>query len=204
VQTQNRKSLKFHTPMFPLTQVHSSLRAPWKSLHSFQPLKLSPNSSKMNDPMPAWLICQCGSSILPSLTHVVNLTLLHGMPQIYKHAIVNPLLKKSSKEKEDFNNYRPISNLFFMSKIIERIVASQMVEYLSTSDLLEPFQSAYKAGLLTETILTHLHDHILKSMDSKKVVILVNLDLSSAFETVNHQLLLSRLATLGISGDTLG
>jgi hypothetical protein len=106
-------------------------------------------------------------------------------------------------DKEDFNNYRPISNLFFMSKIIERIVASQMMEYLSTNDLLDPFQSAYKAGHSTETLLAHLHDHILKSMDSKKVVILVMLDLSSAFDTVNHRLLLSRLATLGISGDAL-
>jgi hypothetical protein len=82
-------------------------------------------------------------------------------------------------------------------------VASQRMEYLSTNDLLDSFQSAYKAGHSTETLLAHLYDLVLKSMNSKKVDIPVMLDLSSAFDTVNHRLLLSRLATLGISGDAL-
>jgi hypothetical protein len=168
-----------------------------------QTLKYSPKSTNLNDPMPAWLLYQCTPCILPSLTHIVNLALLHGMPRIYKEAVVTPLLKKSSLDKEDFNNYRPISNLFFLSKVIERIVSSQVLEHLTNNDLLDPFQSAYKIGHSTETLLAHLHDVILSSMDSKKVVVLVMLDLSSAFDTVDHHLLLLRLASLGITGNVL-
>jgi hypothetical protein len=76
-------------------------------------LKRSPKSSNLNDPLPPWLLAKCIPQILPVITHLVNWSLLHGMPRIYKRAIVLPLLKKPTLNKEDLGNYRPVSKSVF-------------------------------------------------------------------------------------------
>jgi hypothetical protein len=93
------------------------------------------------------------------------------------------------------------SNLAFVSKLIEKAVGVQMVKYMRDNDLYELMQSAYKQFHSTETALLHIQNYILHAVDNGNAVALVLLDLSAAFDTVEHSVLLSRLSDyLGIKG----
>ena len=97
-----------------------------------------------------------------------------------------------------------VSNLKFVSKLVEKAVFIQLNEYLVKNELHEVFQSAYKSIHSTETYLLRVQNDILQSLDKKKSVILVLLDLSAAFDTVGHDILLSRLEErFGVSGNVL-
>jgi aerobic-type carbon monoxide dehydrogenase small subunit (CoxS/CutS family) len=96
-----------------------------------------------------------------------------------------------------------VSNLSFVSKVLEKVVDSQLRTYLSHHNLLEPFQSAYRKGHSTETALIRVQNDILCSLGNQHVVLLVLLDLSAAFDTVDHRHLLSILEELGIQGSAL-
>ena len=101
-------------------------------------------------------------------------------------------------------NYRPVSNLTFISKTIERAVANQLNGHLLTNNLHEAHQSAYKRFHSTETALLKVHNDILVALDERQAVFLLLLDLSAAFDTVNHSTLLSRLQLrYGITGQAL-
>ena len=103
-----------------------------------------------------------------------------------------------------FNNYRPVSNLKYTSKLIERVVALQLNEHLMENDILEPMQSAYKTGHSTETALLKVQNDILMDIDKQKLTALLLLDLSAAFDTVSHTILLNRLQKrVGITGGAL-
>ncbi len=150
------------------------------------------------------MLKKCLPTILDQLTRIVNLSLSLGdMPPNLKKAIIKPLLKKLGLELE-FKNYRPVSNLSFLSKLIEKIVAIQFVDHLTTNKLMDPLQSAYKKGHSTETALLKVQNDILIDIDSKNISILVLLDLSAAFDTIDHKVLLSRLEnSYGIRGNAL-
>ena len=97
-----------------------------------------------------------------------------------------------------------MSNLSFISKVIEKVIVKQLPKHLEENDLLEKMQSAYRCGHSTETALLRVQNDILKAVDGQKVVFLVLLDLSAAFDTVNHHILLSFLKTyVGLSGTVL-
>ena len=113
-------------------------------------------------------------------------------------ATITPLLKKPSLDPEVLKHYRPISNLSFLSKILERVVANRLRLFMDTNALHDPLQSAYKPGHSTETALIKVQNDLLRVMDDRGVAILVLLDLSAAFDTVDHDVLLSRLHWLGI------
>ena len=126
------------------------------------------------------------------------------MPGILKQAILKPLLKKPSLDSNDFKNYRPISNLRFISKTIEKCVAKQLIQHLHISDLGETYQSAYKRNHSTEMAFIRVHNEIAMAIDQHNSVILVLLDLSAAFDTVDHRILLLRLSNrFGITGTVL-
>ena len=95
------------------------------------------------------------------------------MPGILKQAMLKPLLEKPSLDSNDFKNYRPISNLRFLSKIIEKCVAKQLIQYLDINDLGETYQSAYKRNHSTETALIRVHNDIAMAIDQHNSVILV-------------------------------
>ena len=88
------------------------------------------------DPITSSPLFECLDTILPTLTAVINKSLTSGIfPQVYKAAIVKPLLKKSSFDHNDLKNFRPVSNLSFVSKIIEKLILSQLFSHLSTNQL---------------------------------------------------------------------
>ena len=90
-------------------------------------------------------------------------------------------------------NYRPVSNLSFVSKIIEKLVLSQLSDHLSANNLYNRFQSAYRPGHSTETALLKIVNDLLFALDDGNVSLLARLDLSAAFDTVDHSVLLHRL-----------
>ena len=102
------------------------------------------------------------------------------------------------------NHYRPVSNLSFISKVIEKAVAHQLNDHLATNDLYEIYQSAYKRLHSTETALSMVQNGILMALDDRRAVFLLLLDLSAAFDTVQHFTLLCRLQSCyGITAQAL-
>ena len=157
------------------------------------------------DPLPTWIVKQCVSILSPALARLMNLCLLNGLvPDSFKIAKITPVLKKPSLDPGEMKNYRPISNLMFVSKLLEKVIANQLNEYLDEHRLREDFQSAYKSGSSTETALLRVQNDLMSSIDDRKVALLVMLDLSSAFDTVDHTLLLNHLHSyFGIGGSAL-
>ena len=145
------------------------------------------------------------STSLPTLTSIFNLSLQSAcMPGQLKKAMVRPKLKKESLDFEEYSNFWPISNLKFVSKIIERAVAVQGKNYITDNDLDESLQSAYKHLHSTETALLKVQNDTLCTIDGNKGVALLLLDMSSAFDTVCHRLLLDRLCSrFGFRGQVL-
>ena len=138
------------------------------------------------------------------MLRIINQSLSEGVfPDRYKLALIAPRLKKPSLDVEDVSNYRPISNLDFLSKILERVVAEQLMVHLDRNRLNEDLQSAYRKAHSTETALVRVHDDIMRAMERKKVVLLVLIDLSAAFDTVSHKLLLKSLHRSGVNGVAL-
>jgi hypothetical protein len=126
------------------------------------------------------------------------------VPSVFKTALVTPLLKKPSLDHEVLKNYRPVSNLPFISKILEKVVASRLKNHLKQNDLLEKYQSAYRERHSTETALLRVQNDILCSIDKGQAALLVLLDLSAAFDTIDHQKLLDLLQhRVGLGGSAL-
>ena len=118
--------------------------------------------------------------------------------------MIKPKLKKDNLDSEDYPNFRPISNLKVLSKIIEKAVSCQLSDYLRDNDLEESFQSAYKCFHSTETALLKVQNDILCEIDNQKCVVLLLLDMSAAFDTVDHELLLERMSKrYGVKGNVL-
>ena len=165
----------------------------------------SKNATCDLDPFPNELLKKCVTVLLPYLVKLFNLSLSSGVvPISFKHAMVKPLIKKPSLDPENLQNYRPISNLSFLSKILEKIVAKRLSDYRTAHHLQEKMQSAYKTGHSTESALLRIQNDILHDLDKKRGVILALLDLSAAFDTIDHDLLLQRLEeSLGVTGTVL-
>ena len=156
-------------------------------------MKSAPKSCEL-DPIPTSLLLECLDPILPSLTDVINTSLSSGeFPSFYKTAIVKPLLKKPTLDHNDLKNYRPVSNLPFMSKILEKVVLSQLVSHLNSNSLFSNVQSAYRPRHSTETTLLKVVNDLLSALDGGKITVLTLLDLSAAFDTIDHDILLPRL-----------
>ena len=165
----------------------------------------SSNSTCSLDPIPTKLIKSCLDSLLAPITTLINLSLTEGIfPTSFKSALVKPLLKKYSLPRDDLASYRPISNLNFVSKILERVIHNRLNDHLQSFPSICPFQSAYRKFHSTETALLRIQNDLLLAMNQQKLSALVLLDLSAAFDTIDHNILLARLtSTFGISGSAL-
>jgi len=157
------------------------------------------------DPWPTWLLKEHIPSLLPIITRIINMSLTTSqVPAVMKQALVMPRLKKPSLDLETPSNYRPVSNLAFVSKVLERVVTHQLTDYFNKNSLHHPYQSAYRANHSVETALVRVHNDIMKALDQQLGVVLILLDLSAAFDTVDHSILLKRLeCRLGLSGSAL-
>ena len=156
-------------------------------------LSSSPKSCSL-DPIPTQFLFQHVDVLIDCLTSIINDSLLSGvMPLCFRKAIISPLIKKPNLDQNELKNYRPVSNLSFLSKIIEKAVSAQLTEHLLKNSLFEPHQSAYRKCHNTETALVKISNDLLLSADDKKVSILALLDLSAAFDTIDHCLLIKRL-----------
>lgn len=189
------------TPKAPSMDVF----APLTSEDTEQIIKKSPSKSCTMDPIPTWLLKKHISILSPVITKIVNMSLEQGtVPPDLKRALVSPLIKKPSLDCEQHKNYRPVSNLTFISKVIERAVDAQLAAHMEQHCLFRPMQSAYRKFHGTESALVKVQNDLLMALDRRKGAFLVLLDLSSAFDTIDHKILLSRLINdIGVNGTVL-
>ena len=159
----------------------------------------------MLDPVPVHLLKEDLDLIVPSVTKTNNDSLSEGVfPSSLKKSIIFPSLKKGKPDHDEYNSYRPISNIAFLSKILERAASIQTINYLLKNDLLGKFQSAYRRFHSTETAMSCVTNNILREIDSGNEVVPLMLDLSAAFDTIDHVLLLERIQhRYGIGGTVL-
>ena len=164
------------------------LSAPWKSsdIH----------------PLPTVFVKDCIDILVVS---IVNLSLSKGrFPSHFKSALVSPLLKKPTLNRDDMKNYRLVSNLSFLSKSLEKDAASRLNSHINSSHTSNDYQSAYRKFRSTETALLKIHNDILSSVDDGRVTALTLLNLSAVFDTIDHTTLLRRLGDwFGVSGKAL-
>ena len=122
----------------------------------------------------------------------------------FQSSIVTPILKKPSLDPSIISKYRPTSYLFFFSKILDKAIYLQLSNFLFSNNLLSPTQSGFRPSPSTETCLLKISNDALLAFDSGKLSLLLSLDFSSAFDTVDHSLLLQHLnPSFGISGSSL-
>ena len=140
--------------------------------------------------------------MLPFLTRLCNASVQSGcLPTSQKTAMVTPRLKKSGLDPAAVQNYRPISNLPFMSKVIEKLILAQLSRYLAANNLFPDYQSGFRRHHSTETAILRVLSDIYAAIDRDQVSLLALLDVSAAFDTVDHSILLERLSmSYGLSG----
>ena len=152
-------------------------------------MKTAPTKSCLFDPWPTFLIKECIDTLLPSLTKLFNRSLTEVcVPDAFKSAVVTPLIKKPNLASDDLKNFRPVSGLSFMSKLVELVVAKQLLA----------------ASHSTETALPFIKNEVHLSLSRGEPTALVLLNLSAAFDTINHSTLLSCLHIwFGVGGSVL-
>ena len=157
-----------------------------------------------SDTLPTQFIKEGIETMLPVITKLTNISLRCGVfATKWKTAIIRPLLKKANLELIT-SNYRPVSNLSFISKVVEKAALLRFNTHCEEHGLMPDYQSAYRANYSCETAVTKLMNDLLWSMENQEVSALAAIDLSAAFDTVDHDILLDILAVkFGIIGTAL-
>jgi hypothetical protein len=187
----------------PSSEVHLMSFTPVTVEEIATAVRALPDKCCALDPFPTSTLKNVIDDLAPFLAHLVNHSLSTGsVPGVFKEAYISPRLKKVDLDPTDVRSYRPISNLSVISKLLERIVARQLLAHLNSNDLLPGLQSAYRANHSTETAVLKVLSDILLDLDSGDLSALVLLDLSAAFDTVDHEILLRRLDSSYLVGGT--
>ena len=132
---------------------------------------------------------------LPYISTVINTSLANEtFPEIWKYAIIKAIHK--SGDKNEPSNFRPISLLPVLSKILEKVVSTQLIDYLESNKLFNDSQYAYRRKLSTEDALLSITEDLYKNFDDGQLSLLVLLDLSKAFDSVSHEILFDKLSNI--------
>ena len=142
------------------------------------------------------------NEILPAVTHIINLSITtRKFPLAWKKSKIVPLHKKD--DVLDPKNYRPVAIVPILSKVLERVVFNQMIEYLNKNNLLHPNHHAYRAQHNTTTALVQMYDSWLQAVETGQLAGVCLLDMSAAFDVVDHDLLLQKLSLYGMEENIL-
>jgi hypothetical protein len=153
-----------------------------------------PDKSSAADPIPTAVLKNVVDLVAPYIAELFSRSLAAGQfPVSFKHAFVTPIVKKAGMDTSQVGSYRPISNLSVLSKMLERVVAKQLTDYLEHFQLFPSSQSGFRRGHSTETATLHVISELLDAVDRGDYAALVLLDLTAAFDTVDHDILLERL-----------
>ena len=152
------------------------------------------DKSSPRDPIPTSLLKTYSEILSPTLCSITNCSLISGViPHSEKISIITPIIKNKKGDKNELSNYRPVSSITTLSKIMEKIVYARLMTYLTQNDLLPQRQSAYRPGHSTETTLMRFHEDLTQAQNSGKITCVILLDSSAAFDTVDHKILIERL-----------
>ena len=197
---QSRQGARFYRQR-AATSVHS--RPAGSSLYEICTLSVDdvissvrrlPDKSSAADPVPTFVLKQIIDLLAPFITEQFNRSLATcRFPGRFKDAFITPIVKKAGLDPTDASSYRPISDLPVLSKLLERLVVHQLMNYLTLNNLLPPLQSGFRPGHSTETAILLALSEIIQAVDRGDFAALVLLDLSAAFDTVDHEILLQRL-----------
>lgn len=178
-------------PTFPSTTSRLTVLSEINDLDLPRLILSSPPKSSELDPLPPNLIQELIDILLPFLTLLCNTSLREGvLPSSQKRSIVTPIIKQPGLNPSVPFSYRPIANVTFTSKIIEKLIASQLLDYLNMNNLLLPCQSGLRKGHSTLYLLLRLLSDIYDAMDRSEVTLLALFDVSAAFDSVDHDILL--------------
>ena len=205
--------LESHLPSYSFLSMDSIMSMCPTGLYHFDPvtdtelLKIIYCMNKTtcsSDPFPTRLFMSHIHAIVPIL-HIVNLCLTTGnFPISCKSSIVIPLIKKPGLDREMLKNYSPVSNLSFLSKVIEKVISIRILGHILDNNIVDSFQSVYRAGHSCETALLRVYNDIVTTVGKGNGSFLVLLDLSAAFDTIDHDNLFYILEKyVGIGGSAL-
>ena len=148
----------------------------------------------------------CSNELAPVLCKVFNFFVQKGqVPKAWKEANVVPVYKGGVKPKDDVGSYRPVSLTSILCKVLEKLISVRIIKYADEHDILSDNQFGFRNGRNCEQMLVKFFHHVCKSLDDRKCNLVdgIFLDFSSAFDKVDHNLLLSKLHSLGIRGSLL-
>jgi hypothetical protein len=158
------------------------------------------------DPVPTWLVKSCFEELKHLLIHIVNKSLHeeNKFPSKHKHATIKPAIKDMDGDTEEYNNYRPISNTSFIAKLLEKTALIQLDTHVKTHNLHAENQSGYREKHSCETAMVKIINDMNYMIENGNMVALILLDLSAAFDTVDHEILTTRLRTdFGLTSQVL-